>query len=321
MNHIFLHISYLLLRRDCVTVPGFGAFIATDHYARVDREKGVILAPVRRIMFNQAVVSDDGLLTTSVARKLSISFEEAREIVAREVDVIRRSLTADGILECGSLGHLEMTEEGRIIYAPLLLSIGYGNIPMTVASSGSGSDEILVGEEEVDPDGSERLDKKTSYYFFRRSGRIAAAVAFFFVLALAVLLNPIPRDTREERASVVPVEVLIPSKGNVESVKESKVVTNLPARVEKIPEETPRDTVRSTYSHYLIVGTFSSRKEAERFIDLRSSEEFPLLAIESKKLTRVALACSDNRDSLQRQLNSSRVLKTFPGSWIWTPDK
>lgn len=272
-------------------------------------------------MFNQAVVSDDGLLTTSVARKLSISFEEAREIVAREVDVIRRSLTADGILECGSLGHLEMTEEGRIIYAPLLLSIGYGNIPMTVASSGSGSDEILVGEEEVDPDGSERLDKKTSYYFFRRSGRIAAAVAFFFVLALAVLLNPIPRDTREERASVVPVEVLIPSKGNVESVKESKVVTNLPARVEKIPEETPRDTVRSTYSHYLIVGTFSSRKEAERFIDLRSSEEFPLLAIESKKLTRVALACSDNRDSLQRQLNSSRVLKTFPGSWIWTPDK
>ncbi len=320
MNHIFQHINYLLLRRDCVIVPGFGAFIAMDIAARIDRENGLIIAPVRRVMFNQAVVSDDGLLATSVARKLSISFEEAREVVAREVDIMRRMLAENGSLECGNLGELRINEEGKISYSPITLSLGFENISLKNVSPIVKPVETEQVEEVVSEE--TEIEKKRFFRnFFKGSSNIAAAVALVFAMALAVVLNPIPRDTREERASVVPVEVLIPSNDKEKAFadKEEAVSVEIASPVTET-EVSVEEIARDSAIHYLVVGTFSSRMEADRFIGLRSTEEFPLMAIESKKLTRVALASSDDRDALRQQLNSSKVRSEFPGSWIWTAE-
>ena len=48
MNNLFKHIEYLLLRNDCVIVPGFGAFIATNLPARIDYEKERFYLPPAR---------------------------------------------------------------------------------------------------------------------------------------------------------------------------------------------------------------------------------------------------------------------------------
>lgn len=323
MNHLFRHIDYLLLRRDCVIVPGFGAFIASDEPARIDREAGMVYAPVRRVMFNQAVVSDDGLLATSVARKLSVSFEDARQIVAREVDSLHKILCSEKTLDCGSLGHLEMTEEGTIVFHPLLITLGYEDFSVNPKNNATPSDEIVCEEGNDDIEQTEKISRSPFRNFFSGIRNIPAAVALIFAMTLAVVLNPIPRDTREERASVVPVDVLIPLN---EKEEESSSIENIPAisdnlEVEAEVSSVEKEVVVTHPTHFLIVGTFSSRQEADRFITMRSTEEFPLMAIESRKLTRVALASSDNRDSLRRRLNSAKVLKEFPGSWIWTSDK
>ena len=42
MERLSIHIEYLLLRHDCVVVPGFGAFINARSEARVDSESGQV---------------------------------------------------------------------------------------------------------------------------------------------------------------------------------------------------------------------------------------------------------------------------------------
>lgn len=40
MNPFFQHIEFLLLRHDCVVIPGLGAFIVNMVPAHIDYEKG-----------------------------------------------------------------------------------------------------------------------------------------------------------------------------------------------------------------------------------------------------------------------------------------
>ena len=103
MNNLFKHIEYLLLRNDCVIVPGFGAFIATNLPARIDYEKGEILPPVRQVMFNQAVSMEDGLLANSYVRKSGVSFDDARQIIAREVGILKSFLAEKRVIQVGNL--------------------------------------------------------------------------------------------------------------------------------------------------------------------------------------------------------------------------
>lgn len=79
-----------------MVIPGLGAFIVNMVPAHIDYEKRVVTPPSRSLMFNQAVALDDGLLANSIARKNSISFEDARQIVVRTWLFSKRSLRNPG---------------------------------------------------------------------------------------------------------------------------------------------------------------------------------------------------------------------------------
>ena len=98
MNNLFRHIEYLLLRHDCVIVPGLGAFISASRPAKIDMQEGKILPPSKSLMFNQSVATDDGLLANSFARKTGMKFEEARQAVVHEVNDIKVCLRDNGMV-------------------------------------------------------------------------------------------------------------------------------------------------------------------------------------------------------------------------------
>lgn len=110
------HIATLLRRHDCVIVPGVGAFVATPEPAALAGD--VLTPPVRRIGFNGALTHDDGLLASSVSRRMKISFEQARERVAAESALIQRRLKAEGAVRILRVGTLQRMSGGRIEFAP-----------------------------------------------------------------------------------------------------------------------------------------------------------------------------------------------------------
>ncbi len=314
MNFFFQHIEYLLLRHDCVIVPGLGAFIATTTPANFDMGKGMITPPSRAFMFNQAVALDDGLLANSIARKAGISFEDARNAIVRCVAKIKEIINNDGFIKIGSLGYLQLGKENNLLFSPAKTGIasceelGYGTITLNQES------EL---ENEVS-DSNEEPNSESGYYLFKISKtftRIAAMIAVMAFVALTVILNPLPADNREQRASVVPVEKILP-----------------PVQAKAMPQEdTPdtttidegtvvkvNETAEQSPIHYLIVATFSNSKEAKAYAEKYSTPEFPLTAVESRKMTRVSVAESDDREEVRMRLNSSAISQRFPNAWIWT---
>ena len=331
MNSLFRHIEFLLTRHDCVIVPGLGAFIVTTVPAVIDRVNRRVSPPSRSVMFNQAVTLDDGLLANSYARRLDLSFEEARQIVLKDVANLLDILHAELQYRAGNLGMFTLGDENQVVFQPHssssqiaerngLYSFSLSEIPSQTPSSNKDPEDFT---EQISTSEAEDIsDDKTDHQYFqfrinRSLIKFTAAFAVFAAIALAVLLYPIPHDLREHRASVVPVEALIPTQ--TQKKQTPPVVNDTLYKVEKalqhpgvIPETKPK-----TAEYFLIVATFHSKKEAERYVSLHSSDEFKLETVSSRKVTRVYVASSSDKKELLTELNSSRISDTFPNAWIW----
>ncbi|MBD5294278.1 MAG: SPOR domain-containing protein [Bacteroides sp.] len=112
------HIITLLRRHDCVIMPGIGAFVATKVAAGFDSLTGKFNPPARIISFNPAINYDDGLLASSVSRRMKISFEQARERVEEEAELMRRRLKAEGALSISRVGTLYRRSDSRLDFRP-----------------------------------------------------------------------------------------------------------------------------------------------------------------------------------------------------------
>lgn len=108
----------MILRHDCVTVPGWGAFIANYQPARVDSEFGCIFPPCRTVGFNASLTHSDGLLTSSIARGNGITYDNASALIADEVNAMRHALESGESITFGRLGSFSRNDEGSIVFEP-----------------------------------------------------------------------------------------------------------------------------------------------------------------------------------------------------------
>lgn len=315
MNNLFKHIGFLLLRHDCVIVPGLGAFIASMTPARIDMENGLVMPPSRTVMFNQAVTLDDGLLANSYARKHNLSFEESRMIILREVNALIAKIQNEGEADCGNIGHLFKGEEGNLIFTPMVSAsgfnarIGYTPAEFIFKAENASVTNIRTTSSPIVSEDSDSVER--GYYHFRISKpftRMAAALLVVAAVAITVILNPIPRDERVQKASVVPVEALIPSQEKT-AAKQDTV---------QIAEKHMAEPEKTVPMHYLIVATFSSSREAETYASSNSTDEYNLTTVPSRKMCRVAVAASDDREELRKKLNTKAISSRFPNAWIWS---
>ncbi|MDE5735443.1 MAG: SPOR domain-containing protein, partial [Duncaniella sp.] len=112
MNTLALHIEYLLLRHDCVIVPGLGAFLVHRDEARLEDGRR-LLPPVRTLGFNSELTLNDGLLAGSVARRDSITYEAARQRIGQCVESFIHQLRESGTVPLGRLGTLSVSPESK----------------------------------------------------------------------------------------------------------------------------------------------------------------------------------------------------------------
>lgn len=310
MKTIILHLEYLLFRHDCVIIPGFGAFLASNRKAHIDFIKGEILPPSREIMFNQAILTDDGLLANSIARVNALSFEEARQVIFRECSELKNELFSQGRLKIGNIGMLNVGEENTIYFTPDEGPDSIGYTPGLQAINFP-----IIGAEETPA--IQSLSPAPAKRAFHKLSKIAAAVVFSAAVVVAYFLFPLPSDKREQRASVVPVEVIM-KKDKTASIPDS-TLSPIPAEVSS-PLPVSDDSISEEPMHYLIVATFKDKEDAEKFVSIYSTPDHPLTTISSRKVTRVSFASSDNKDDLRKLFNSKELTERFSNPWIWSKD-
>ena len=128
------HIAALLYRFQCVTLPGFGAFITETQSVTISESTNTLNPPKKVITFNANVKNNDGLLANHIALEENISFEKASENIAFEVSKWILSLEERNRLVLKNIGEITMNIDSSLVFEPyntvnyLTHSFGLGNV-------------------------------------------------------------------------------------------------------------------------------------------------------------------------------------------------
>lgn len=313
MQELALHIEYLLKSHDCVIVPGFGAFLASRRPAVYSPER--IVPSSVEVFFNPAVCNDDGLLASSFARRSRLPFEEARLRLAEETESLRSVISSFGEATIGRVGVLRSGEEGTMTFHPRNAGHIAESLGMPVISLDRlGGDMAVTGKKETDGDSLNRkFNPDRNYYIavnkiFARTAACFAAVA---AVALSLWFGSQTIQNEQQYASVVPVSVCENPRRTVRVDKRPTTAVAEPEAAVKADSSSTANTDR----YFLIVATFRTQSEADKFMTQRNDTR--LHSVASGKMVRVAAASSPTRDDLKALMRSDRFKADYADSWIW----
>lgn len=118
MYGLSTHIASLLVQRDCVIVPGFGAFLANPVSAKLNPVSHKFTPPGRQFSFNAKLNQNDGLLIHSIAQEENEAYDAAKDLVAGEVARWEQELDKNGMVLLEGLGTLHKQANAGLRFEP-----------------------------------------------------------------------------------------------------------------------------------------------------------------------------------------------------------
>ena len=112
------YISDLLYRYNCVTIPGFGAFLTQRVSAKIHETTHTLYPPKKVLSFNEQLQNNDGLLANYIAEVNKIPYLVAVEKIAKHVKSIKSYLVGGETITFQNIGELLLNNEGKIIFNP-----------------------------------------------------------------------------------------------------------------------------------------------------------------------------------------------------------
>ena len=115
---IELYISQLLYRYQCVTVPGFGAFLTEFQSTQLDEMSHSFYPPKKMVSFNPFIKNNDGLLANHLAEVEKIPYETAVSAIHNEVSHWKTKIQELGNFSIKNIGDFSLNAENNIVFVP-----------------------------------------------------------------------------------------------------------------------------------------------------------------------------------------------------------
>lgn len=112
------YISQLLYRYQCVTVPGFGAFLTEFQSAQLDESSHSFYPPKKMVSFNPFIKNNDGLLANHLAEAEKVSYEVAINTIQNEVSHWKSKIQDFGSFSIRNIGDFSLNSERNIVFVP-----------------------------------------------------------------------------------------------------------------------------------------------------------------------------------------------------------
>ena len=112
------YISQLLYRHQCVTVPGFGAFLTEIQSAHMHEKTNSLYQPKKLISFNSHLKNNDGLLANHISKIEKTSYENAVASIESEVVIWKSILQVNEKFSLKNIGELSLNSEKNIVFTP-----------------------------------------------------------------------------------------------------------------------------------------------------------------------------------------------------------
>jgi nucleoid DNA-binding protein len=173
------YISQLLYRYQCVTVPGFGAFLTEFQSAQLDENSHSFYPPKKMVSFNPFIKNNDGLLANHLAEAEKISYEIAVNIIQNEVSHWKTKIQDFGSFSVKNVGDFSLNSEKNIVFVPVD-QINYLTASFGLSSFVSPSVKREVYKKEV-----EQLEEKAPVIFTPEKKRNYSVLKYAAVFLLA----------------------------------------------------------------------------------------------------------------------------------------
>lgn len=134
------YISGLLYRYQCVSVPGFGAFLSEWQSAQIAEGHNSFVPPRKVISFNANIKTNDGLLANHIALQEKISYESALAKIQTQVVFWLEKLQNKEVLTLENIGEVFSNSENNLVFKPNT-SVNY--LMDSFGLSGFNSPEII----------------------------------------------------------------------------------------------------------------------------------------------------------------------------------
>jgi hypothetical protein len=130
---IEVYIAQLLYRYQCVTVPGFGAFLTEIQSAQLNESSNSFSPPKKIISFNAYLKNNDGLLANHIAQAEKTSYEYAVSAIQFEIFNWKKTLQENGLFSVKNVGDFCLNADKNLIFTPYdqtnYLSSSFGLTP------------------------------------------------------------------------------------------------------------------------------------------------------------------------------------------------
>ena len=173
------YISQLLYRYQCVTVPGFGAFLTEFQSAQLDENSHSFYPPKKMISFNPFIKNNDGLLANHLAQAEKISYEIAVNIIQNEVSHWKTKIQEFGNFSVKNIGDFSLNSEKNIVFVPI------DQVNYLTASFGLSSFISPAVKREVYKKEVEQLEEKAPIIFMPEKKRNYSVLKYAAVFLLS----------------------------------------------------------------------------------------------------------------------------------------
>lgn len=213
MIELSRHIESLLLKHDCVIVPGLGGFVTQSTPAQYVAEEQLFLPPCQSVAFNPQLTLNDGLLIESYMKTYSTTYPETVKVIEYAVEQIKEELQENGSYSFPGIGELRLTLGNRMDFEPFEAGVlspklyGLDAIHLCKVSPETTDEDDASNEAHQNKSNRTFFEKSEKVYTFRLPRELvnytaAAIIAIVFYFVWATPLNQATSTETQEAGSL-----------------------------------------------------------------------------------------------------------------------
>ncbi|MFZ0596072.1 MAG: SPOR domain-containing protein [Flavobacterium sp.] len=257
------YIAQLLYRYQCVTVPGFGAFLTEIQSAQLNESTNSFFPPKKMISFNSHLKNNDGLLANHIANAEKTSYGFAVSTIAFEVLSWKKTLEENGVISLKNIGEIRYNSEQNIIFTPNdqtnFLTSSYGLSPFVSPLVKKELFEKKIQKiEDREPIALFDEDEKSSGSFLK--------YAAIFVLGLGITGSigyPLYQNQIETKTLIVESEVQKKVQNKIQEA--TFLIQNpLPAVTLSVDSAKVETVEEKVMPYHIMAGAFRSEQNARK---------------------------------------------------------
>lgn len=314
-------IKELLYLNDKIIIPGFGGFVAHYVPSRINPETNILTPPAKNFTFDTSLTEDDGVFTTYVSSRKSLSIHEASQAVQEMVQDFRKKLNDGNTLFIEEVGYL-FQDDNKVIrfkkdeernYHPE--SYGFGPIVLKTTTR-----EEIEEEESFYPVSRKRSIVKILVIFLilNAVGALSAFIywkfdnirAYFQKFSEEKIAAPV-RDTTTYKVSpdTTGIGQKLDTSTNIKNALRYEQTEN------QYPPVSQSEVADKIY--YIIAGSFQTFEKAELHAKLLSKQGLKPEVIEfSQELYRISVGEYKGKEEALEKLELIKCKKGAEKAWL-----